>query len=337
MSDDDHPDRAHQHRDHPFGGRPAGDQPAGDNGYEDHRHHLFGVAYRMLGSVADAEDVAQDAWLRWSQVDAGAVQDQRAFLTTVVSRLALDRLRSAHHRRETYVGPWLPEPLPTGPAGRDRVFGAAEGAGPEEAAELADSLTFAFLTLLDRLEPDERVVLLLHDVFGYRFGEIAHKVQRSETGCRQLASRARRRLRAERASSTARGDARPSPEVVDGFLTALVTGDIDGVLGALAPDVVLVSDGGPHHHAARRPVIGARRVGRLLVNLGGRTPAGAGFERLDINGEPGVLVTVDGAPFATIGLGGAPEGIDRIWFVRNPDKLAHLARRDGDPLSPGPR
>jgi RNA polymerase sigma-70 factor (ECF subfamily) len=294
--------------------------------FEDHRHLLFGVAYRMLGSVSDAEDVVQDAWLRWSAIDRSHVEDAGAFLTTVVSRLSLDRLRSARHRRERYVGPWLPEPLPTQRAPQPPPD------GPEEAAELADSLTFAFLTMLDQLEPEERAVLLLHDVFGYRFREVADMVDRSEAACRQLASRARRRLHVV-GTAQPPGGTRPADAQVERFLTAMATGDIDSVLAVLAPDVVLVSDGGPDHRAARRPVHGSDRVGRLLVHLASRMPAGTTVTAQDINGEPGIIVAVDGVPFLTLGFAGGPQGIDRVWLVRNPSKLAHLPRgasRDAD-------
>jgi RNA polymerase sigma-70 factor (ECF subfamily) len=287
--------------------------------FEQHRPHLFDVAYRMLGSVAEAEDILQEAWLRWAQAERDGIDDARAFLTTVVSRLAIDRLRSAQRRRETYVGPWLPEPLPTWTTPR-----RGGDLGPEDAADLADSLTFAFLTMLDQLHPDERAVLLLHDVFGYQFGEVAAMVDRSEAACRQLASRARRRLRRVDDDSLAPARTRPPVEHVDRFLAALAVGDVPEVLAVLAPDVVLVSDGGPDHHAARRPVRGPDRVSRLLVNVASRMPAGATVALREINGEPGVIVSVAGVPFATLGLAGGPHGIDRVWLVRNPTKLAHL-------------
>jgi RNA polymerase sigma-70 factor (ECF subfamily) len=222
----------------------AGGRMSATASFEQHRLHLFDVAYRMLGSVAEAEDIVQEAWLRWAQAERDGVDDARAFLTTVVSRLAIDRLRSAQRRRETYVGPWLPEPLPTWttPRGGDAL-------GPEDAADLADSLTFAFLTMLDQLHPDERAVLLLHDVFGYQFGEVAAMVGRSEAACRQLASRARRRLRRVDEDRLAPARTRPPVEHVDRFLAALAVGDVPEVLAVLAPDVVLVSDGGPDHHA----------------------------------------------------------------------------------------
>lgn len=287
--------------------------------FEVHRPHLFDVAYRMLGSVAEAEDIVQEAWLRWAQAERDGVDDVRAFLTTVVSRLAIDRLRSAQQRRERYVGPWLPEPLPTWTAaGRPRDL------DPEDAAELADSLTFAFLTMLDQLHPDERAVLLLHDVFGYHFAEVATMVGRSDGACRQLASRARRRLRRADGSTAPPPRTRLEPDHVDRFLAALAVGDVPEVLAVLAPDVVLVSDGGPDHHAARRPVRGRDRVGRLLVNVASRMPEGATTELREINGEPGIIVSVAGAPFTTLVLAGGPHGIERLWIVLNPAKLAHL-------------
>lgn len=336
---------------------PTGHNDAGE--FEEHRRHLFGVAYRMLGSVVEAEDVVQDAWLRWSAVERSTVDEAQAYLTTIVSRLSLDRLRSARHRREAYVGPWLPEPLPT--PHEPATVAPPTADDPETAAELADSLTFAFLTMLDRLGPHERVVVLLHDVFGYRYGEIADMVERTETACRQLASRARRRLRddrtepddgtAHRSSGDARDDhttltpsaarvrGREGRALVDGFLAALATGDIATVAAALAPDIVLVSDGGAQVRAARRPVVGARRVARFLVNLAARAPDGVAIEATELNGEPAVYVTIDGAPYLTLGLSltagaavtatGTEAAIDRLWLVRNPDKLAHLAHDRG--------
>lgn len=227
--------------------------------FEALRPRLFGIVYRMTGSVGDAEDACQDAWLRWQRVDRATVDNAEAYLVRVVTRLALDRLQSAQHRRETYVGPYLPEPL----------VADDPAAQPEAAAELADSLTLAFLVLLDELTPKERAVLLLHDVFGYAFDEIATMVDLSPAACRQVASRTRRKLDPERVSLRRPDEAREH-ELVGNLLATVARGDVDALMALLAPDVVLLSDGGAQRHAARRPVVGADRVARFVVNLARR-------------------------------------------------------------------
>src|SRR5918997_1822843 len=228
------------------------------------RPRLVGLAYRITGSRLDAEDVVQEAWERARRSDGRAVERPAAWLTTVVARLALDHLKAAQRRRETYVGPWLPEPVATGhsdeasarpaPAGDPR-----ETSDPAELTELAESLTFGFLRLLEALSPVERVVFVLADVFGAPFPEIAAAVDRSPAACRQIASRARARVRDDGRRHQAPDDA---PKVADDLVSALVLGDTDRVLALLAPDVVLVSDGGAGRRAARRPVVGPHRVGR---------------------------------------------------------------------------
>lgn len=290
--------------------------------FEQLRARLFGVAYRMTGSVADADDCCQEAWMRWRRADHASVRNPEAWLVRTTTRLAIDRLRSAQHRRESYVGSWVPEPLvePIGAQGRSRA-----DEDPAERAELADSLTFAFLVVLDELSPTERAVLLLHDVFGYEFEEVAAAVGCSPAACRQAASRVRRRL-------AARDPSRPPPDpepderrVLDDLLTSMATGDTTAVLALLAPDVVHLSDGGAHRRAARRPVVGAERVARLLVNLAKRTPEGATIELVQVNRAPGVLVRVDGRPDLVMTLHVDADGrIDRVWAQLNPDKLAHV-------------
>jgi RNA polymerase sigma-70 factor (ECF subfamily) len=285
--------------------------------FEAERGRLVGLAYRMLGSMADAEDVVQDAWLRWRRTDPASIERSAAWLTTVVSRLALDRLRSAQHQREVYVGPWLPEP----------VLGPSDPADP---AEIAESLTLGFLVMLERLAPLERVVFLLADVFREPFGSIAPAVGRSEAACRQIASRARHRVRQERR----RFDPDPGAEdqVAAAFAKAAATGDVDGLLGMLAPDVVLLSDGGADHRAARRPVVGSARVARFLVNVARRLPPGAVVEFARVNGTPGFVATVDGQPELVLALELDGRLITRVLSVSNPDKLVHVApgtRRTG--------
>ena len=293
----------------------AGADAAAAAEFEELRPRLFGIAYRMTGSVGDAEDACQDAWLRWQRVDHASVDNAEAYLVRTVTRIAIDRLRSAQHRRETYVGPYLPEPLvaddPT--------------AQPETAAELADSLTFAFLVMLDELSPVERAVLLLHDVFGYTFDEVATMVDSSPAACRQLASRTRRKLDHER-EALRRPDEAREQELITQLLATIATGDVDEVMHLLAPDVVLLSDGGALRHAARRPVVGPDRVARLLVNLAKRVlTAEVEIRAVQVNGEPGLLFVLDGHPDNVLSFSFAPDGrARRLYSQLNPEKLHHL-------------
>lgn len=283
--------------------------------FEALRPRLFGIAYRMTGSVGDAEDACQDAWLRWQRVDRETVDNAEAYLVRVVTRLALDRLQSAQHRRESYVGPYLPEPLvEDDPATQ-----------PEAAAELSDSLTFAFLVLLDELTPTERAVLLLHDVFGYPFDEIGTMVDLSPAACRQLASRTRRKLDHER-DSLRRPDEAREQELVGNLLATIASGDVDAVMQLLAPDVVLLSDGGAHRHAARRPVVGPDRVARLVVNLAQRLLPASEMRMVQVNGEPGVLfLDAEHDPDSVLSFSFTPDGQVRRFFSQlNPEKLRHL-------------
>ena len=283
--------------------------------FEALRPRLFGIAYRMTGSVTDAEDACQDAWLRWQRVDRESVDNAEAYLVRVVTRLALDRLQSAQHRRETYVGPYLPEPL---------VADDAVTTQPEAAAELADSLTFAFLVLLDELRPKERAVLLLHDVFGYSFDEVGPMLDLTAAASRQLASRTRRKLDHDR-DVTRRPDEAREQELVGNLLATIASGDIDAVMHLLAPDVVLLSDGGPDRHAARRPVVGPDRVARLVVNLARRLTPSDEVRLVHVNGEPGLLFVSDGAPDYTLSFAFSPDGrVRRLYSQLNPEKLRHL-------------
>lgn len=277
--------------------------------FERSRPRLLGLAYRMLGTVADAEDVVQEAYLRWHGADHGAIERPEAWLTTVTSRLALDRLRSAHHRREEYVGPWVAEPLVQAP-------------GPEESAELADSLTLGFLAVLDRLGPVERAVFLLADVFAVPFADIAETVGKSPAACRQIASRARARVRVEGPLRTKLGGDR---RVVEELLLAVAIGDIDGVVARLAPDATCVSDGGATKRAARRPVLGATRVARFLINTTRKVYDQASVELVTLNRSPGMIVSVAGEVDIVATFEFDDEGrVAAIWMIRNPDKLTHL-------------
>jgi RNA polymerase sigma-70 factor (ECF subfamily) len=282
--------------------------------FEALRPRLFGIAYRMTGSVGDAEDACQDAWLRWQRVDRSTVDNAEAYLVRVVTRVALDRLQSAQHRRETYVGPYLPEPLVEDDTATQ----------PEAAAELADSLTFAFLVLLDELTPKERAVLLLHDVFGYAFDEIGPMVDLSPGASRQLASRTRRKLDHDR-DSLRRPDEAREQELITNLLSTITSGDIDAVMELLAPDIVLLSDGGASRHAARRPVVGPDRVARLVVNLAKRLLTTHEARMVHVNGEPGVLFVADGEPDNVLSFSFAPDGrVRRFYSQLNPEKLRHL-------------
>ena len=289
------------------------------------RPRLVGLAYRITGSRLDAEDVVQEAWERAGRVDAAAIDSPSAWMTTVVSRLALDHLRAAKRRRETYVGPWLPEPVVTGGRAAAVPVGAepaTDGRDPSELVEMAESLTFGFLRVLEALSPVERVVFVMADVFGVPFPEIAATVDRSPDACRQIATRARRRVRDEHRRSAPIDEARA---VVDDLLAAFAAGDTGRVLELLAPDVVLVSDGGPAVHAARRPVVGPERVHRLIANLLRRgLDEGFSFEPTELNGAYGVVARKGGVPGYVTAVTVADGRVRRIYIVVNPDKLAAL-------------
>jgi RNA polymerase sigma-70 factor (ECF subfamily) len=296
---------------------PPGAADDGIAAFEGERPALVGLAYRLLGSRTEAEDVVQDAWLAWAGADRAAVDRPGAWLSRTTSRLALDRLRSARHRRETYVGPWLPEPLLTEPSAASLA-----GSDPESHAVLADSLTLGFLRVLERLEPVERVVFVLADVYAVPYAEIAPLVGRSVEACRQVASRARRRLHDERPRLDPLEDARP---VVGRLLAAVGAGDIDLVTSLLADDVVMLSDGGANHHAARRPVVGPDRVARLLVNLGRRALEGGWVEPAVVNGQGGAVVRhADGTPAFVFEVEVVDGRASRLHAIVNPAKLGHL-------------
>ena len=256
--------------------------------FEAERRHLVGVAYRLLGTMTDAEDVLQDVFERWLRLQGGAgsarpaepVANPAAYLTTMTTRASIDRLRSARTRREVYVGPWLPEPVPTtsddailGPPGRPRAIGRpGQPSSPEAVAELDESLTIGYLYLLEQLTPHERAAHLLHDVYDFSYREIAPMIDRSEANCRQLASRARSKLRASRPDRDRATIATVDldDELCQRLVGAVAAGDVGQVMAVLADDVVHLSDGGADHRAARKPVLGRDRVARLLANLAGR-------------------------------------------------------------------
>ena len=273
---------------------------------------LFSIAYRMLGSVGEAEDVVQEALLRHHR-EAATVESPRAFLTTVVTRLSIDQLRSARARRETYVGAWLPEPLLTG-----------EDESPERHAEVADSLSQAFLVLLESLSPVERAVFLLREVFDYDYDEVARIVGKSESNARQLAVRARRHVDDGRPRFEADRQART--ELAEHFFAAARDGDLEGLERMLAADVVLYGDGGGKAPAAARPVHGRARVGKFVAVLARQAERfGLELRRTEVNGQPGMMVlTPAGALVSVLALDVADGQVQAIRSVVNPDKLRHL-------------
>jgi RNA polymerase sigma-70 factor (ECF subfamily) len=283
--------------------------------FDRNRRLLFTVAYQMLGSVADAEDVVQDAWLRWSAADRHDVDDERAYLVRIASRLALDRMRSARSRRETYVGPWLPEPLVTAPA---------SDPDPADAAELGEQVSLALLVVLETLSPVERAVFVLREVFGLPGAEVARVLGRSEAAVRQLAHRAREHVEARQPRFDT--DRRAQREVTEQFFAAIAGGDVDALIATLSPGVVLVSDGGGKVSAARRPITGAEKVARFLVGIGakGLEIPGMQVRLTEVNGLLGVAAWVDGEPFVSISPVVEDGRIDQVLVVANPDKLAGL-------------
>jgi RNA polymerase sigma-70 factor (ECF subfamily) len=283
-----------------------------------HRSLLFTVAYELLGSAADAEDMVQETWLRWDGIGAdgqAGVADPRAYLVRIVSRLALNRLRTLARRKEDYVGEWLPEPLLTTPDVAEDV-------------ELAESLSIAMLTVLETLTPTERAVFVLREVFDLPFDEVAAATGKSAAAVRQIGHRARSHVAARRPRmEVGRTEQR---RAVDRFLTALRTGDLQGLMDALAPDAVLIADGGGMVAAVRQPVVGAKKIVNLLGGFARVAPA-AVVESVLINGAPGARVLLDGALDTVIGFAFEGGRISRIFAVRNPDKLHRLS--DETPLS----
>ncbi|MBM7820499.1 RNA polymerase sigma-70 factor (ECF subfamily) [Cellulosimicrobium cellulans] len=277
-----------------------------------HRRLLFTVAYEMTGSAADAEDVVQEAWLRWSSADRSDVLDPRAYLVRVTTRLALDRLRALRTRRETYVGSWLPDPLLTTPDAALQV-------------ERAEDVSMALLVVLETLSPLERAVFVLREVFDVPYDEIAEGLDRSPEAVRQTAHRAREHVRARRPRFTPPDDAQRA--AVERFMVACATGDTTALVEVLAPDVVVVSDGGGKARAALRPVAGADKVARMLVGLSAKPETTAmAFEPALVNGALGGVWTVDGVPAMAASVEYDGERVVRVLLFRNPERLAGLRR-----------
>ena len=289
--------------------------------FDRHRRLLFSVAYQMLGSVADAEDVVQDAWLRWSAADRSDVIDERAYLVRITSRLALDRLDSARARRESYVGPWLPEPLLTGGA---PVATGPQAAEPEDAVELGEQVSLALLVVLETLSPAERAVFVLREAFGMSMAEVAAALGRSEAAVRQMAHRAKEHVRARQPRFDT--DRAAQREVTERFLAAAVGGDVETLLAAMAPGVVLIADGGGKVTAARRPIVGADKVARFLAAVApqGLYLPGLRVEMCELNGAPAVIAWTDEGPLMALQLVLADGLVEQVLYVANPDKLAGL-------------
>jgi RNA polymerase sigma factor (sigma-70 family) len=301
-----------------------------DAGAAGYRPLLFSIAYGMTGSVGDAEDIVQDAFLGLTRArQAGTVvADQKAYLTTAVTRLGINYLSSARVRRETYVGDWLPEPVVV-PAGGPGVGPAGPGPGPAEHAELADSLSMAFLVLLEALSPVERAVFMLREVFGYSYPEIARATGKTEVNCRQIFTRARQRIAAGgQGRDLVQAPARRAEgeELARRFFEAAAGGDMDALLGLLAPDVVAHGDGGGKAQAVGHPVAGRQQVARFLTGLFRRgSVLGASIRLAWVNGQPGaVLYDAQGLVIAVASLDIADGQIQAIHSVVNPDKLGHL-------------
>lgn len=274
-----------------------------------HRNLLFTVAYEMLGSAADAEDVLQETWLRWVDVDLDTVREQRAYLVRITTRQALTRLRTLGRRKESYVGPWLPEPLLTAPDVAEDI-------------ELADSVSMAMLLVLETLAPTERAVFVLREVFGLEYDEIAEAVDKTPAAVRQIAHRARAHVAARRP----RGVVSPAEtrDALEAFQRAIETGDLQGLLDMLAPDVVLLGDGGGVKQAVLQPIVGADRVARLLSVGLPKLVGTASVEPVQINGYPALIVRIDGEIDDVVAVRTDDGLITGLYIVRNPEKLSRV-------------
>jgi len=281
-------------------------------GFERHRRLLFSIAYRMLGSVADAEDAVQDAFLRWQRASDAEVRSPQAFLVTIVSRLCINYLKSARVQRETYIGEWLPEPIVTEP-----------GSDVSRIVQVDESVSMAMMLLLERLTPVERAVFLLGEIFDYSHAEIASMLGLSESNCRQLLRRARQHLRAERPRFSASG--RQHMELLERFRRAARSGDMNGLVALLSDDVVMHTDGGGKASALPLPIQGPDRVGRAILFGIAKLLALKPLQRIvEINGEPGVVSDVEGRPQSVFTIEVTHGRIRAIYIVTNPDKLSHL-------------
>ncbi|MEV2213469.1 RNA polymerase sigma-70 factor [Streptomyces sp. NPDC050997] len=274
-----------------------------------HRNLLFTVAYEMLGSAADAEDVLQETWLRWVKVDLEQVRDQRAYLVRITTRQSLNRLRTMSRRKEAYVGPWLPEPLLTAPDVAEDV-------------ELAESVSMALMLVLETLSPTERAVFVLREAFDVSYDEIAAAVDKSPAAVRQIAHRARRHVEARRPREVV--SASETRAALEAFRRVLETGDPQGLLDVLAPEVVLMGDGGGIKQAALRPITGADKVARLLIGGLGKNKRPVTVAPTVVNGNPALLVRLDGEIDGVMAIRLEDARITGLYYVRNPEKLSRL-------------
>jgi RNA polymerase sigma-70 factor (ECF subfamily) len=291
------------------GKKSASQTDAATDTFVAHRNLLFTVAYEMLGSAADAEDVLQETWLRWVKVDLEQVRERRAYLVRVVTRQALNRLRTLQRRKESYVGPWLPEPLLTTP-------------DVSENAELAESLSMALMLVLETLSPTERAVFVLREAFDLSYDEIAAAVDKTPAAVRQIAHRARAHVDARRPRETV--SARDAKAVLESFERAVETGELQDFLDVLAPDVVLLTDGGGLKQAALRPIVGAEKIVRFFLGATSKAGAPLTTEQSVVNGSPAIVVRlgaeIDGVLAVRIEYG----RITRLYYVRNPEKLTRV-------------
>jgi RNA polymerase sigma-70 factor, ECF subfamily len=282
--------------------------------FTEYRSLLFGIAYRMLGRVSEAEDMVQDVWVRWQKQDRAQIQSPKAWLVAAVTRLCIDQLRSARREREQYYGVWLPEPLmPT-----------TADAEPDAALELSESLTMAFMLILESLGPTERAVFLLREVFDYEYAEVADIVGKSEANCRQIVRRAKAELQ-----TTAKPAAAPTEQarqLVELFVKASETGDVKSVLALLAQEPTVFSDGGGKVRAVRRPIVGSDFVSRFIVGIWPRFLAPMERSFVDINGSPGLLLCRDGNVHYAFSFEIENERVRNIYIISNPDKLRHLMK-----------
>ncbi len=282
----------------------------GTDHFVKHRNLLFTVAYEMLGSASDAEDVLQETWLRWADVDHDEVRDERAYLVRIATRLSLNRLRTVSRQRETYVGPWLPEPLLTTPDVADDL-------------ELADSVSTAMLVVLETLTPTERAVFVLREVFDVGYDEIAAAVDKSPAAVRQIAHRARNHVEARQPRE--RVSARQRDAILERFEVAVRSGDLQSLMDVLAPDVVLVTDGGGVKHAALRPILGRDKTLRFLEGAATKGGPVDGVERTMVNGRPALAFIIDGEVDTVLSILVEDGVVAGLYAVRNPAKLTRLA------------
>ena len=276
-----------------------------------HRNLLFTVAYEMLGSAADAEDVLQETWLRWAGVDLGTVRDQRAYLVRIVTRQALSRLRTLARRKESYVGPWLPEPLLTAPDVAEDVV-------------MADSVSMAMLLVLETLTPTERAVFVLREVFELEYDEIAEAVGKTQTAVRQIAHRARAHVAARRPRGVV--SAAQAADALQAFQRAVETGDLRHLLDILAPDVVFLGDGGGVVQSAPAPIVGADKVARLLTAGLRRIASSVSLQPVQVNGYPALILRLEGQIDTVVAVRIDDGLITGLYAVRNPEKLSHMER-----------